>query len=179
MAQHGQAHDGSGTAGGAAAAPGAVALTEGMPEVHLAAGDVLFAQGDADRTSVGVLISGRLRVELDGASVADIAVPGAFVGELGALLGTSRSADVVALEPSVVRLIGDPDEFFASHSDVALELARQLAGRLHRLLAYLGDMRSQYADADGHLSVIDSVLGRLASRPPVEIEPGSDRSPDY
>ena len=33
--------------------------------------------------------------------------------------------------------------------------------------------------ADGHLSLIDSVLGRLASRPHVEIEPGSDRSPDY
>jgi hypothetical protein len=60
-----------------------------------------------------------------------------------------------------------------------LELARQLAGRVHRLLAYLGDVRSQYADADGHLTLIDSVLGRLASRPHVEIEPGSDRSPDY
>ena len=86
---------------------------------------------------------------------------------------------MVAVEPSTVRLIGDPDAFFASHPEVALELARQLAGRLHRLLAYLGDLRAQYADSDGHLTMIDSVLGRLASRPPVDIEPGSDRSPDY
>ena len=26
--------------------------------------------------------------------------------------------------------------------------------------AYLGDVRSQYSDADGHLSMIDSVLGK-------------------
>jgi CRP-like cAMP-binding protein len=106
-------------------------------------------------------------------------VPGAFVGEIGALLGTARTASVVAMEPSSVRIIGDPETFFATHSDVALELARQLAARLQRLLAYLGDIRRQYADADGHLTMIDSVLGKLASRPTVDIEPGSDRSPDY
>ena len=78
-----------------------------------------------------------------------------------------------------MRIIGDPDAFFASHPEIGLELARQLAGRLHRLLAYLGDVRAQYADAEGHVTMIDAVLGRLASRPPVEIEPGSDRAPDY
>jgi hypothetical protein len=46
-------------------------------------------------------------------------------------------------------------------------------------MAYLGDVRAQYADSDGHLMMIDSVLGRLASRAPVEIEPGSERAPDY
>jgi CRP-like cAMP-binding protein len=156
-----------------------IALTAGMAERQLDAGDVLFGQGDDDRTSVAVLVRGQLRVDLDGVALSDITVPGAFVGELGALLGTDRSASVVAVEPSTVRIIGDPAAFFADHPDVALELARQLAGRLHRLLAYLADVRSQYADAEGHLGVIDSVLGRLASRPPVDIEPGSDRSPDY
>ncbi|MGK2949376.1 MAG: Crp/Fnr family transcriptional regulator [Acidimicrobiales bacterium] len=173
MAQHGKG-------GESEARPArAVALTQGMPETRVETGDVLFTQGDAARQAVGVLVTGRLRVELDGVALAEVAVPGAFVGEIGALLGTVRSADVVALAPTTVRLIGDPDEFFASHPDLALELARQLAGRLHRLLAYLGDVRSQYSDADGHLGVLDSVLGQLASRPPVEIEPGSDRSPDY
>lgn len=176
MAQRGQGGDDEQVGFGLARA---VTLTDGMPETHLAAGDVLFARGAAARHAVGVLVSGRLQVELDGAVLAEIALPGAFVGELGALLGTARSADVVALEPTTVRLIGDPDEFFASHPDLSLELARQLAGRLHRLLSYLGDVRSQYAGADGHLGVIDSVLGQLASRPPIEIEPGSDRSPDY
>jgi CRP-like cAMP-binding protein len=158
-------------------------LTASMPERRLAPGEVLFGQGhDGQGTSpatVAVLVDGCLRVELDGAHLSDITSPGAFVGEVAALIGTARSATVVAEADSTVRLIGDPDEFFASHPEVALELARQLAGRLHRLLAYLGDVRAQYGDAEGHLAIFDAVLGRLASRPPVEIEPGSDRSPDY
>lgn len=159
--------------------PDIVALTAAMADRRLASGEVIFEQDGSERTAVAILVEGELSVELDGAPLSDIVVPGSFVGEISALLGTVRSARVVAKSDSTVRMIGDPDAFFATHPDLALELARQLAGRLHRLLAYLTDLRGQYAGADGHLSVIDSVLGRLASRPPVEIEPGSDRSPDY
>src|SRR3546814_5516264 len=57
-------------------------------------------------------------------------LPGAFVGEIGALLATARTADVVAAEDSVVRTIGEPEAVFSAHPQLALELARQLAGRL-------------------------------------------------
>jgi CRP/FNR family transcriptional regulator, cyclic AMP receptor protein len=150
-----------------------------MPERRLEPGEVLLGQGAASDVSVSVLVEGSLHVVLDGVTISEISVPGAFVGEIGALLHTARSATVVAQSPSIVRVIGDPEAFFASHPWLALELARQLAARLHRLLSYLADMRSQYADAAGHLAMIDSVLGRLATRPSVDIEPGSDRSPDY
>lgn len=156
-----------------------LALTAGVPERVLPAGEVLFGQGAGADRSVAVLVEGELRVELDGIELAEITVPGAFVGEIGALLGSARTATVVASAPSVVRVIGDPDAFFRDDPRLGLELARQLAGRLHRLLAYLGDLRSQYGDADGHLGVLDSVLGRIAARPPVDIEPGSDRAADY
>lgn len=159
--------------------PEILALTADMPSRRLAPGDLLYAQGEDSSVGVAVLVDGFLRAELDGKPLNEISVPGALIGEIGALLGTVRSASVVAVEPSTVRLIGDPHAFFASHPQVALEMARQLAGRLHRLTSYLGDVRAQYADAEGHLGVIDSVLSRLASRPPVDIEPGSDRSPDY
>jgi CRP-like cAMP-binding protein len=154
-------------------------LTEDMPTRRLAPGEVLYAQGDADSADVAVFVDGLLRVELGGQQIDTFTTPGSFVGEIGALLGSSRTATVVAVEPSTVRLIGDPDAFFESHPRLALELARQLAGRLQRLLSYLGDLRAQYAHSDGHLSVIDAVLGRLATRPPVDIDPGSDRAPDY
>lgn len=154
-------------------------VTAEIAERRLAAGDVLFGQGDTAPTEVAVLVSGALAVELDGSLLAEITAPGAFVGEIGALLGTARTATVIAREESAVRLIGDPETFLAAHPELVLELARQLAGRLQRLLAYLADIRSQYADADGHLALVDSVLSRLATRPPVDIEPGSDRSPDY
>lgn len=155
-----------------------LALTGGMPERAVPAGASVFQDG-AGTIPVLVLVAGRLRVLQGGAEIALIDRPGAFVGEIGALLGTARTAEVVAAEDSVVRSIGEPDAVFAAHPDLALELARQLAGRLHRLVAYLGDVREQYADRDDHLGMLDVVLARLSSRAPVDIEPGSDRSPDY
>jgi len=154
-------------------------LTDGMPERRLAPGEFLFDQGaDAGRV-VAVLVDGTLQVELDGIVIDQLTIPGAFVGEIGALLGAARTAGVRSAEGATVRVIGDPESFFATHPQLALELARQLAGRLQRILAYLADIREQYADAEGHLGMVDAVLGRMSARPPVDIDPGSDRSPDY
>jgi CRP/FNR family transcriptional regulator, cyclic AMP receptor protein len=156
-----------------------LALTAGLPPRHLSPGDELYRQGDASDIGISVLVDGSLRIELDDVVLSHIDAPGAFVGEIGALLGTPRTARVVASEPTTVRSIGDPSAFFATHPQLALELARQLAGRLQRLMAYLGDVRAQYGDAGGHLGMLDTVLGKLATRAPVEIEPGSDRAADY
>jgi CRP-like cAMP-binding protein len=155
-----------------------VAITDGMPERRLEPNEHLFDQGDETR-HVAVLLDGVMRVELDGAVLDRVAGRGAFLGEIGALLATARTASVIADEPSTVRVIGDPDAFFATHPELGLELARQLAGRLQRITAYLGDLRAQYEGADGHLGMVDAVLGRLSARPPVDLDPGSDRSPDY
>ncbi len=157
----------------------ALALTADLPERRLEAGQRLFEQHDADHSVVAILVDGSLRVEVDGGRLPDITIPGSFVGEVGALLGIAWTADVIAREATTVRIIGDPRAFFESHPSLALELARQLAGRLHRLTSYLGDVRTQFAGSEGHLTMVDSVLDRLASRPAVEIDGGSDRSPDY
>lgn len=156
-----------------------VALTDGLPDRRLAVGEVLFAQDDRTDRTVAVLVEGVLTAELDGAVIDEHTAPGVFVGEVGALLGAPRTATVRATTPATVRVIGDPESFFASRPELALELARQLAGRLQRLVSYVADVRHQYADAEGHLGLVHDVLESLASRPPVEIEPGSDRSPDY
>jgi CRP/FNR family transcriptional regulator, cyclic AMP receptor protein len=156
-----------------------LALTADMPERRLEPGEVLYREGDVDHATVAVLHAGVLGVEAGGTPLPDVSAPGAFVGEIGALLDQPRSATIFARGAATVRVIGDPAAFFATHPELALELARQLAGRLHRLTAYLADVRAQYADEDGHLGMVDAVLGRLAARPPLDIEPGSDRSPDY
>jgi CRP-like cAMP-binding protein len=136
-----------------------------MPERRLAAGEALFDQGHDAEPVVAVLVRGSLTIEVDGAVVSDITLPGTFVGEMGALLGNTRSATVVASEPSTVRLIGDPDALFASHPELAMELARQLAARLHRLLAYLAQVRRKYADSEGHLLLLDRVISQFSSLP--------------
>jgi CRP-like cAMP-binding protein len=155
-----------------------LALTTGLPERSLAAGEVVYREGDAV-TTVLVLVDGQLEIERGGLVVNSHRVPGSVVGELGALLHQPRSATVTAGVPSVVREIGDPDEFFAAHPQVGLEVARQLAGRLYRLTAYVADVQEQFGDRGDHLGVFAELLTRISDRPPIDIEPGSDRSPDY
>lgn len=152
-------------------------LTSGLLTRSVAAGEPLFAADDT--TTVVVLVSGSLRADVGGRPLAVMDQPGTFVGEVGALLGLPRSAQVTAVTDTTVRVIGEPSTFFTARPELGVELARQLAGRLHRLTAYLGDLREQYADSEGHLGMVDAVLGRIAARPPVDLDPGSDRAPEY
>jgi CRP-like cAMP-binding protein len=144
----------------------------------LAAGEDLFTEGDEART-VAVLVEGELTIATGGVVVNRHTAPGTILGETGALLGQRRHATVTATAPTVVREIGQPRAFFESHPAVALEVARQLAGRLDRLTAYVADVQRQFGHEDDHLGVFGELLQRIAQRPPVDIEPGSDRSPDY
>jgi CRP-like cAMP-binding protein len=155
-----------------------LALTLSLPERTLAPGEAVYREGDVSSTVV-VLVDGELEIERGGVIVNRHHMPGSFVGETGALLSQPRSATVTASLPSVIREIGDPEEFFAAHPQLGLEVARQLAGRLFRLTAYVADVQRQFGDRDDHLGVFAEVLSRIADRPAVDLEPGSDRSPDY
>ena len=153
-------------------------LTEGLPERSLAPGEFVYRQGDPPGRIV-VLVEGDLTIDAGGVVISRLTTPGAFVGETGALLDQARNASVVAASASVIREIGDPGSFFASHPQLGLEVARQLAGRLHRLTEYIGDVQRQFGDRDDHLGMFGELLGRIAARPVIDIDPGSDRSPDY
>jgi CRP-like cAMP-binding protein len=153
-------------------------LTEGMAERRLEAGDTVFVEGEPSR-SVVVLVEGELLIESNGVVVNRHTRPGSIVGETGTLLGRDRNATVTATTPTVVREIGDPEQFFVSHPELALELARQLAGRLDRITTYVSEVEALYADRTDHLGMFGQLLGRIATAPTVEVEGGSERSPDY
>jgi len=155
-----------------------LALTASHPERTLAAGEVLFSEGD-DSTNLIVLVEGELVIEAAGIPLHRDTAPGTFVGEVSALLLRPRSATITAVVPSVVRDIGDAAGAFARHPELGIALARQLAARVHRLVAYVTDVQRQFGDHDSHLGMFPELLHRIAHLPPVEIEPGSDRAPDY
>jgi CRP-like cAMP-binding protein len=94
-------------------APGTAVIREGVANDHL-----------------WVLVSGRCQVTIGGVEVATLA-PGAAVGELSLLRGTAASADVVALEPSVLlRLARAEFEVVASrHAVLRAEVERLVAAR--------------------------------------------------
>ncbi len=119
-----------------------ITLTEGLPERALSTGDILFAEGDVSATVV-VLVAGELVIEGGGRVVDRHTTPGTFVGETGALLDQPRGARVTAGLPTVVREIGNPSDFFATYPQLGLEVARQLACRLHRLNGYLAAVQRE------------------------------------
>lgn len=141
---------------------------------------MLLAEGGRSG-SLFVLVSGRVEVRKGELTVTSVAEPGAFLGEISALLGTPTSADVVAVEPTELLVLEDAEDAVANDPQLTLAIARLLARRLQAVTSYLGDLRRQYADLDGHLSMMDSVLSELSSMRPRDIEPGSERDdvPDY
>ena len=139
-------------------------MTEGLPERTLEPGDMLFVEGESSSTVV-VLVDGELVIESGGVVVDRHATPGPSSARSAPSSHKPRSATVTAVAATVVREIGDPDEFFATYPQLGLEVARQLAGRLHRLTAYIADVQHQFAERDDHLGVFAELLGRIG-RPP-------------
>jgi predicted acylesterase/phospholipase RssA/CRP-like cAMP-binding protein len=100
--------------------------------VRLAAGEVLFEQGDASDAGY-LLVSGRLGVARGGDVVGEVC-RGEVVGELGVLEAAPRSATVTALRDSSLARF-EPDAFrtlAASHPDLMLHVMRTIVARARR-----------------------------------------------
>jgi CRP-like cAMP-binding protein len=150
-----------------------------LPTRALAAGDVLIAEG-APPGVVHILVDGVVDVSVGGATILTLGEPGTFLGELSVLLDQPASATVVAATPTTVHVLADPATTFQERPDLLLDVARLLARRVAALTSYLVDLREQYADAPGHLGMMDTVLTALMSADLRPADPGSDREvPDY
>jgi len=152
-------------------------LAAAAPERQVAAGDAIISYGEAE-PALFVLVSGALEVQREGTAIARLSDPGAIVGELSLLLGTPASADVVAVEPSVVRRLDDAERLFRDVPEFGRHLAVTLASRLHRVTTFLGDLQEQFADRPGTLGLVPTVLSGLLSQGPGDVDLGSDREPD-
>jgi predicted acylesterase/phospholipase RssA len=131
---------------------------------ELDAGDVLFRQGD-ETDSLFIVHSGLLRVVLNGSRIGEFGV-GTVVGELGLLLGSVRTAGVVAVRRSVVASLPvHTAEFLAGSSPAAaMRLARLAATRRDepqpfgppRLIGLLGDEPSQVGMLSSRLAALSN-----------------------
>lgn len=112
------------------------------PERTFAAGELVFDQGDV-ANDMYVLEEGVLAVVEDGVELVRVDEPGAFVGELSHLLGTTRGAALRAVTDVRVRVIEDVELFFSEDPGHAMELARLLARRLHDMDLKFLDLHRQ------------------------------------
>lgn len=150
-------------------------LVSDHPVREYASGETLIQQGAA--AALLVLIEGTLVVERSGERIAVIDTPGAVVGEISMLLDVPATAAVVADGAARAHVVEDAAALLADAAAVG-ELARLLAARLQSMVGYLVDVKQQFAEASGHISIVDDVLTRLAHTPSDVIEPGSERDPD-
>jgi CRP-like cAMP-binding protein len=102
-----------------------------------------------------------LRVEKAGVPITTIGERGACIGEMSLLLDRPATTDVVAIEPAVVAVASDARRRIDEDGTLALLLARMLASRLHVMTTYLADLKQQYAEHEGGLGMVDTVLGSL------------------
>ena len=152
-------------------------LADGLPRRTLARGEVLLVDGEPVH-ALYVLLSGALRIEKGGELVAVVAESGTCVGEMSLLLDHPASADVVAEEEAVVAVVEDARALLDDEGSLTLALARLLAGRLQVMTSYLADLKHQYADHEGGLGMVDTVLGSLMRSPGPRTVLRSERDPE-
>jgi CRP/FNR family transcriptional regulator, cyclic AMP receptor protein len=152
-------------------------LADGRTRRPVAAGTVLIAEG-APLRDLYVLVEGTLQVEKAGTTVATIGTPGACIGEMALLLDVPATATVRATTDAVVAVVEDAPALVAADPALALALARLVAGRLQVMTSYLADLKAQYADHEGGLGMIDTVLGSLLETGGTRTELRSARDPD-
>ena len=157
-----------------------LSLCRHLPELAVPRGTTLIEEGvRADR--LYVVKHGAFAIERGAVRLVVVREPGAFLGEMSAVLGSAPTATVVAVEDSAVHVLEHASTAVRTNPDLALAVARLLARRLAGVTAYLADIKRQYADSNMHLALMDEVLGNLVAANPANERTGSERPdvPDY
>jgi CRP/FNR family transcriptional regulator, cyclic AMP receptor protein len=85
---------------------------------------------------------------------------------------------VRAAEDTVLRVVEDPIGFLSDQPGAALAVLRTTASRLDGMTQYLVDVKQQFADASGHLGMVDAILDQLLHHQGPRPQPGSARDPE-
>ena len=152
-------------------------LTADLPTETVAEGAVVVQEG-APAGRMLVMVSGSVVVEHDGVPFARIDSPGAVFGEMSVVLDRPATATVRAAEDTVLRVVEDPIGFLSDEPGAALAVLHTTASRLDGLTQYLVDVKRQFADAGGHLGMVDAILDHLVHHQGPSPQPGSARDPE-
>ena len=147
-----------------------------LPEKTFEVGDIILREGGSDQP-LFVLIEGTVEVFKADIPIAMVSQHGALFGEIAVLLDVPHIASVRVTERARMVVIDDGAALLASHPELALSVARLVAGRLRLITGYLADLRQQFDEHDDHLGMISEVMEGLLNAPLRDsaLTPGSDR----
>lgn len=149
----------------------------GLPEVQLAPGTVLLAEGEKSGR-LYILIEGEFEVSHGGVQIANISTAGSVFGEMSVLLDVPHTASVTAVRASRAFLVADVETFLRSAPQVLHHIAALLALRLQCVTGYLADLKRQFAERSDHFGMVDEVLETLLHQQRQEIIAGPDQGSD-
>ena len=153
------------------------ACARSMSVRTIPAGETLLAEG-ARAGVLYVLVEGEVEISKGEFQVAVLSYPGTVLGDISVLLDTPHTATVKTLTSCRFYRIDAPVEFFRTHPEAALDIARLLADRLHSMTTYLVDLKKQYEGNEDQFGMVDEVLETLSHAQRSSHEPGSKRDPD-
>jgi CRP-like cAMP-binding protein len=153
------------------------ACARSLTPISVPAGRTLLEEGK--RAGVlYVLAEGEVEISKGEYQIAIISLPGSVLGDISVLLDTPHTATVKTYTPCRFYRIDSPVEFFRTHPEAALDIARLLAERLHSMTGYLVDLKKQYEGSEDQFGMVDEVLETLSHSQRAGHVPGSDRDPD-
>ncbi|MFA7382435.1 MAG: ATP-binding protein [Desulfurivibrionaceae bacterium] len=119
------------------------AFLEKASETRVARGEILFREGDEGR-DMYILLRGLIKV-FRGNRVVDVIKPGDYFGEMAIIENQPRSADVSALEDSVLLQVPLAvfQEYFSRQPQSLVTMMRTLSQRVRRDLEILGQEYEQ------------------------------------
>lgn len=148
-----------------------------LPLRAFAAGETIIAEGTPSR-ALYVLETGAVEVLKGDVPIVTVHEPGALFGEMSVLLEAPHTATVRALEPSTLHVAEDARAFLHAKPEIAFEIARLLARRLHFVNGYLVDVKRQFEHHGDHLAIVDEVLESLVHHQGRPAVGGSVRCPE-
>ncbi|HKY90812.1 MAG TPA: Crp/Fnr family transcriptional regulator [Nevskiaceae bacterium] len=157
-----------------------LAMCGKLPERRVARGETLIDE-NVRTEQLFVLKQGAFDIRRGATRLVQVRKPGAFLGEISAVMGSMPTATVVAAEDSVVHVVETAPTAVRNDPELTLAIAQTLAQRLTALSSYLVNLKQQYAGTNTHLAVMDQVLSNLMVASPDPIPPGSEREdvPEY
>ena len=148
-----------------------------LPRVVIPRGSNVIEQGKR-RGSLFILVEGSVLVERDGVTLAELERAGTIFGEMSSLLDRPAATTVRTTVDSTFLMAEDGAAFLAATPDAVIEVARALAVRIEMMTSYLAEVKHQFAEQEGHLSMVDDVMKTLIHDTLPEVQPGSVRMPE-
>jgi CRP-like cAMP-binding protein len=147
-----------------------LARLDGFPLRVFEPGDVVLSEGSTSGRLL-FLKSGAVDVVMDEIDLTRVDQPGAVFGEIGLLLGTGHTANVLAVQSSSFFVVEDGAAFLKAEPLAALYLATVLAGRLDAVNHLVVDARRRATESGQRRGLVGEMIERLARALQMRVPP--------